>query len=73
MKQLIFILLVTMFTVMVATGCSNRYPNVQVDTHPIKSAVEIDIGNSYEYVDYDVVQTDSGKDVTVHFERRSDE
>lgn len=67
MKQLIIILLVTMFTAMVATGCSARYPAVRIDPAPLESVACIDIGSRYEYIDFDVVTTDSGKDVIVHF------
>ena len=69
MKRLIIILLL-IFAVMTVTGCSNRYPNVQIDTHAFESVLEIDIGNKYEYVDYDVITTDSGKDIVIHFDLR---
>lgn len=71
MKRTIFIFFISIISLLIimiiATGCSNRYPNVRIDTHAIKSGVEIDIGSRYEYVDFDVVTTDSGKDVVIHF------
>lgn len=74
MKKTIFIFFISIISLViimiVTTGCSNRYPNVRIDTHALESYVEIDIGNRYEYVDYDVVMTDSGKDVVVHFDLR---
>ena len=57
------------------TGCGlrHRYPKVLIDTHPTYPINEIDIGDKYEYVHFDLAETDTGKDVIVHFERRTDE
>lgn len=56
------------------TGCqANRRPSVFIDTNAFKASHRIDIGNKYEYVNFDVAETDTGKDVIVHFERRTDE
>lgn len=53
------------------TGCSeNRRPSVMIDQSAFKTFSRIDIGNKYEYVNFDVTETDTGKDVIVHFERR---
>ena len=56
------------------TGChSNRRPSVLIDPSTIGFVSRIDIGSKYEYVSFDVTETDTGKDVIVHFERRTDE
>lgn len=59
------------------TGCNNnirsRYPSVIIDPSMFESFNRIDIGNKYEYVNFDVTETDTGKDVIVHFERRTNE
>ena len=54
------------------TGChSNRCPSVLIDPSTFGAVYRIDIGNKYEYVNFDVAETDTGKDVLVHFERRA--
>lgn len=56
------------------TGCQeNRHPSVLIDSGMFKAVSRIDIGNKYEYVNFDVNETDTGKDVIVHFERRTNE
>ena len=56
------------------TGCqANRRPSVLIDPSTFRAVHRIDIGNKYEYVNFDVTETDTGKDVIVHFERRTDE
>lgn len=55
------------------TGCNaNRHPSVLIDVSTFGAVSRIDIGNKYEYVNFDVTETDTGKDVIVHFERRTD-
>ena len=56
------------------TGCTaNRHPSVLIDLGTFNAVSRIDIGSKYEYVNFDVTETDTGKDVIVHFERRTDE
>ena len=56
------------------TGChANRHPSVLIDLSTFDAVSRIDIGNKYEYVNFDVIETDTGKDVIVHFERRTDD
>lgn len=56
------------------TGCqANRRPSVLVDTSAFRAFHRIDIGNKYKYVNFDVAKTDTGKDVIIHFERRTNE
>lgn len=56
------------------TGCqSNRRPSVIIDPSLFRGVHRIDIGNKYEYVNFDVADTGTGKDVIVHFERRTNE
>lgn len=56
------------------TGCqANRRPSVFIDTNAFKAFHRIDIGNKYEYVNFDVTETDTSRDVIVHFKRRTDE
>ena len=46
------------------TGChSNRCPSVLIDPSTFGAVYRIDIGNKYEYVNFDVAETDTGKDV----------
>lgn len=56
------------------TGChSNRRPSVLINPSTFEAVSRIDIGSKYEYVNFDVTETDTGKDVIVHFERRTDD
>lgn len=56
------------------TGCNtNRHPSVLIDQSTFGVVSRIDIGDKYEYINFDVTETDTGKDVIVHFERRTDE
>ena len=65
-------LMLTLSALCTITGCSNRYPRVCIDTGAFKAVQSIDIGNNYKYVDFDVIETDTGKDVIVHFERNNE-
>jgi hypothetical protein len=70
--MLIFILVI----LNTLTGCGNttsRRPSVLIDTNEFEACKRIDIGSKYEYVNFDVIETTTGKDVIVHFERRSDD
>ena len=70
MLMLIFILVI----LHTLTGCrTNCLPSVHIDTSTFGAVSRIDIGNKYKYVNFDVTETDTGKDVIVHFERRTDE
>lgn len=64
--------LIATFTI---TGCSSKYPAVRIDPSPLESVSCINIGSRYEYIDFDVVTTDAGKDVIIHFalEEENDE
>ena len=56
------------------TGChASRRPSVLIDPSAFEAVNRIDIGDKYEYVSFDVTETDIGRDVIVHFERRTDE
>lgn len=69
MLMLIFILVI----LNILTGCyGGRCPSVIIDKSAFEAVSRIDIGNKYEYVSFDVTETDMGKDVIVHFERRTD-
>lgn len=67
----IFMLLLVMLILAGLTGCS-RYPAVRIDPAPLESVACITIGSRYEYIDFDVVTTDSGKDVIVHFKLKEE-
>ena len=70
MLMLIFILVI----LNTLTGCrASRRPSVLIDPSTFGPVSRIDIGSKYEYVNFDVTETDTGKDVIVHFERRADE
>ena len=69
MIMLIFILVI----LNTLTGCSTFRPSVIIDESAFGGDSRIDIGNKYKYVNFDVTETDTGKDVIVHFERRTDE
>ena len=69
MLMLMFILIIPN----TLTGCASRRPSVIIEPSTFGAASRIDIGSKYEYVNFDVTETDTGKDVIVHFERRTDE
>lgn len=71
-KRIIMLVLVLILGML--TGCNeNRHPSVIIDSSTFQAVSRIDIGNKYKYVNFDVTETDTGKDVIVHFERRTDE
>ena len=75
MNKKIIMMVICLAMLISVTGCGHKrvYPKVFIDTAPMYSMHEIDIGDKYEYVNFDITETDSGKDVIVHFERRTDE
>ena len=67
MKKLIFVFMVC-FMVFVMSGCgTGSYPNIKIDPSAFGSIRYIDIGEPYEYYDYDLIKTEEGKDVMIHF------
>ena len=72
-KIIMIVLFISMIISVTGCGMKRVYPKVLIDTHPTHPINEIDIGDKYEYVHFDITETDSGKDVIVHFERRTDE
>lgn len=73
-KRIVMLVLILVLILGTLTGCNeNRHPSVLIDSGTFKAVSRIDIGNKYEYVNFDVTETDTGKDVIVHFERRTDE
>ena len=68
------LMLISILVIMnILTGClAGRRPSVLIDKSTFEAVIRIDIGNKYEFVDFDITETDTGKDVIVHFERRTD-
>jgi len=74
-KMLMFIFILIILNTL--TGCRSnpdgRYPSVLIDPSKFGAVRRIDIGGKYEYVNFEVTETDTGKDVIVRFERRTDD
>ena len=66
MKRLIFAVFSTV-SLLTLSGCGEQYPTVEVHNGPWKSYITIDIGKQYVYKDFDVEETDGGKDLILHF------
>ena len=66
MKKFIFIAfaMVSLFTL---SGCGDHIPTVEVNNGLGRSFRSISIGKPYEYKDFDVKNTDEGKDLILHF------
>ena len=62
---MIFILLLLVFT---CSGCDEDYPYVRVHNSRVESNRVISIGKPYTYIDFDLEDTDGGKDLILHFE-----
>lgn len=65
-KKIIAIFLVLLI-VCTVPGCGEHYPNVEVVTSLTDSTREITIGEPYTYIGFDLENTDSGKDLILHF------
>lgn len=73
MNKRMFLLIFILVILNILTGCHvSRRPSVLIDKSTFEAVIRIDIGNKYEFVDFDITETDTGKDVIVHFERRTD-
>lgn len=66
MKKFIFVasVLILLFTLY---GCGEHLPTVEVHNGYWKSYITIDVGKPYVYKDFDVENTDGGKDLILHF------
>ena len=73
MSRKIIIALLALSISCIMSGCTSRYPIISIDTAPFAAIQSIDIGEKYEFIDYDVARTATGKDLIIHFERRTDE
>ena len=74
MSKRMFMLIFILVVLNILTGCrASRRPSVLIDKSTFDAVIRIDIGYKYEFVDFDITETDTGKDVIVHFERRTDE
>ena len=75
MSKRIIMLIFILVILNTLTGCNttSRRPSILIDTDAFEACKRIDIGSKYEYVNFDVIETTTGKDVIVHFERRTDE
>ena len=72
MKKLIVvaIALILLFTL---SGCREHLPTVEVHSGAWTSYITIDIGKPYAYKDFDIEETDEGKDLILHFVEDSKE
>ena len=66
MKKFIFVasVLILLFTL---SGCGEHLPEVEINLGPRKSYITIDIGKPYAYKDFNIENTDGGKDLILHF------
>ena len=72
-KRIVMLVVMLVLILGTLTGCtSSRHPSVIIDPSTFDAVCRIDIGDKYEYVNFDVTETDTGKDVVVHFKRRTD-
>lgn len=74
MSKKMFMLIFILVILNTLTGCHvSPRPSVIIEQGTFVEDNRIDIGSKYKYVNFDVTETDVGKDVIVHFERRTDE
>lgn len=66
MKKLIFVTS-ALIVLLTLSGCGEYLPEVEINLGPRKSYITIDIGKPYAYKDFDIENTDGGKDLILHF------
>ena len=66
MKKLIFVTS-ALILLLTLSGCSERFPTVEINSGLGKSYISIDVGKPYVYKDFDIEATDGGKDLILHF------
>lgn len=71
-KIIMMVLFVAMLISVTGCGSKSTYPKVLIDTSVFATMIEIDMGDAYEYIGFDVAKTDTGKDVIIHFNPKGD-
>ena len=64
---------ILLLTVCIISGCGVSYPSIRIYTSRFEAFRDIDIGKPYVYEGFDIENTDSGKDLILHFAEEKDD